>query len=96
MNEGSNIEELRHEIRRVTIEIMRLTGRRLSLAKKIGEIKRQGGLLIEDLEAEKELKRVILEKCKTYNVDGRFGLRILNLLIDEAKRVQEEIAKKNG
>lgn len=93
MNKGSNLDELRQEIRRVTVEILRLTGRRLSLAKRIGETKRQRGLPIKNLEAERELKRVILEKCQVYNVDSRFGLKLLNLLIDEAKRVQREIGE---
>ena len=96
MNEESNLDMLREEIKKVTVEIIRLTGKRLSLAKKIGEIKHQRNLPIEDLKVERELKRIVLEKCQTYNVDSRFGLRLLNLLIDEAKRVQIETIKHGG
>jgi len=85
-----SLDELRKEIRKVTLEMLRLAGKRLSLAKKIGEIKRQRGLPMEDLDAEKELKHIVLEKCRVYGVDERFGLKLLNLLIDEAKRVQGE------
>lgn len=90
MRRESSLDELREEIKKVTLEILRLAGERLSLAKRIGEIKRQKVLPIEDLEAEKDLKHIILEKCRAYGVDGRFGLKLLNLLIDEAKRVQSE------
>lgn len=86
----SSLDELREEIKKVTLEILRLAGERLSLAKRIGEIKRQKGLPIEDLEAEKELKYTVLKRCRACGVDDRFGLKLLNLLIDEAKRVQSE------
>ena len=81
---------LREEIKNITIEIIRLTGKRLSLAKKIGKIKNQRNLPLEDLGVERELKRVILEKCQTYNVDNSLGLKLLYILIEEAKRVQTE------
>jgi len=90
MSEESNLDMLREEIKKITIEIIRLTGKRLLLAKKIGEIKNQRNLPIEDLKVEKELNQVIIEKCQIYNVDRSFGLKLLNLLIDEAKRVQIE------
>ena len=90
MNNESNLDLLREEIKNTTIEIIRLTGKRLSLAKKIGKIKNQRNLPLEDLRVERELKRVIFETCQTYNVDNRLGLKLLNILIDEAKRVQTE------
>jgi len=90
MGEESNLDELREEIKKVTLKMLRLAGERLSLARKIGEIKRQKGLPIEDLEAERDLRRTVLEKCRIYGVDKRFSLKLLNLLIDEAKRVQSE------
>jgi len=93
MGEEPNLDELREEIRKVTLEMLRLAGKRLSLAKRIGEIKRQKGLPMEDLEAEKDLKQFVLEKCRAYGIDDHFGLKLLNLLIDEAKRVQSELER---
>ena len=90
MGEELNLDELREEIRKITVDMLRLAGKRLSLAKRIGEIKRQKGLPMEDLKAEKELKHLVLEKCRVYGVDERLGLKLLNLLIDEAKRAQRE------
>jgi len=86
----SSLDELREEVKKVTLEMLSLAGKRLSLAKRIGEIKRQRHLPMEDLKAERELKHIILEKCRVYGIDERFGLKLLNLLIDEAKRVQSE------
>lgn len=93
MGEESNLDDLREEIRKITVDMLRLAGKRLSLAKRIGEIKRQKGLPMEDLKAEKELKHVVLEKCRVYSVDERLGLKLLNLLINEAKRVQSELER---
>ena len=90
MGEESNLDTLRKEIREVTVEIMRLAGKRLALAERVGEIKSQRGLPIENFMVEEELKRAVLEKCQAYNIDRRFGLKLLNLLIDEAKRVQRK------
>ena len=91
MTEEHDLDVLREEIKKITVEIIRLTGRRLSLAKKVGYIKNKRNLPIEDLKVERELKSIILEKCTRYDVNSRFGLELLNLLIDEAKRVQKEI-----
>lgn len=90
MEQERGLEELREEIRQATVEILRLTGERLSLAKKIGKLKQKMGISIEDLKAEEELRHLALEKCQVYGVDSRFGLKLLNLLIDESKRVQKE------
>jgi len=90
MEKERSLKELREEIRQVTVEILRLTGERLSLAKKIGKVKRETGMPIEDLKIEEELKRLTLEKCQAYGVDSRFGLKLLNLLMGESKRVQRE------
>jgi len=90
MEQKRSLEELREEIRQVTVEIIRLAGERLSLAKKIGKLKREMGMPIEDPKAEEELRRLILEKCQAYSVDSRFGLKLLSLLIDESKRIQRE------
>ena len=94
MTEEHNLDVLREEIKKITVEIIHLTGKRLSLAKKVGDIKNKRNLPIEDLKVERELKNIILEKCKKYDINSRFGLELLNLLVDEAKRVQEEILSK--
>ena len=93
MNDSQDLDKLRNEIRDVTVEIMRLAGKRLLLAKKVGEVKNQKGLPVEDLEVEKELKKTVLKKCEEYGIESRFGLKLLNLLVNEAKRVQKELVE---
>jgi chorismate mutase len=90
LRKKNDLDTLRKEIKAVTLEIVQLVGKRLSLAKKIGKIKRQKGLPIENLEVEDKLRRVLLKKCGENNVDSDFCLRLFNLLTDEAKKVQIE------
>jgi chorismate mutase len=90
MEHERSLEELREDIRQATVEIIRLVGERLSLAKRIGRLKQEIGMPIEDLKAEEELRRLALKKCQAYGVDRHFCLKLLNLLIDESKRVQRE------
>ncbi|MCP8317087.1 MAG: aminotransferase class I/II-fold pyridoxal phosphate-dependent enzyme [archaeon] len=89
MPSESELEALRKEVREITKEIIRLIGLRLSLAKKINEVKHSMGLPIIDFKVERDLKNFVIDACKKYNVDESFGLRLLNLLIDEAVRAQK-------
>lgn len=89
MTEELNLDEFREEVKKVTIEMIKLAGKRMELVKRIGEIKRQRKLPLEDFKAEKELRQAVRETCKTFNINIRFGLKLLNLLISEAKKVQK-------
>ncbi len=86
-----DLSGLRSEIMRLTLEIIRLAGERLALAKKIGEIKAQRNMPIEDPRVEQELREKVVELSKKLNMDVNFSLNLLNLLIEESKRVQREI-----
>jgi len=89
----SELEALREEVRDVTNEIIKLTGLRFSLTKEIDRIKRSMDLPVIDYKVERDLKRSVIDTCKKYNVDERFGLRLLNILIDEAVRIQKNLDK---
>ncbi len=91
MPSKSELEALRKEVKEITNKIMKLIGRRLLLTKRINEIKLSMGLPIIDYEVERNLKKSVINTCKRYNVDEHFGLRILNLLIDEAVKAQNRI-----
>ncbi|MCP8306603.1 MAG: aminotransferase class I/II-fold pyridoxal phosphate-dependent enzyme [archaeon] len=93
MSDRSELEALREEVRDVTNEIIRLTGLRFSLTKEIDRIKRSMKLPVVDYKVERDLKSSIIDACKKYDVDERFGLRLLNLLIDEAVRMQKSMDK---
>jgi len=94
MIERDELENLRNDISKVTIEIIRLCGQRLSLARKVGQIKVQRGFPTEDLKVEENLRREILEKCQFFGVNAQFGLKLLDLLLDESKRVQRNLKEK--
>jgi len=88
--ETADLEDLRKQMARITLEITRLCGERLLLAKKIGEAKFKMSIPIEDTTIEQELKTQALKICRIYSMDEDFCLKLLGLLLDESKRVQKE------
>lgn len=91
MSENEDLKNLRDEMTKITLEIIRLSGKRLVLARKIGEIKARRGMEVEDLKVEQELKNKVIELSREQNIDTDFSLKLLNLLIEESKRVQRDI-----
>jgi len=89
-----DLDNLRKEIEEVTTEIFQLVGKRFALAQKVAQSKMKKGLPVEDVDAERKLKEIISKKCKAYGVDLDFGLRLLNLLIEESKNIQKDIIRK--
>jgi len=89
--EGQGIAELRKEITRVTLEIFRLCGERLQLAKQIGEAKARENMPIESFKVEERLRREVLDVCRTHGMDTGFCLRLLESILDESKRIQREL-----
>jgi len=87
------LKVLREEVARITLEIIRLSSRRLSLVRKIGEIKARNNMPVEDPLVEDDLKARVIDLSKKYNVNVDFSLKLLNLLLEESKRVQREIMK---
>jgi chorismate mutase len=89
-----SIGELRKRIERVTLEIINLCGERLQLAKQIGEIKTREGIAVENIKIEQKLKVRVLEQCKKHGIKEKFGLKLLQLLLEESKQVQRNTIKK--
>lgn len=88
------LDALRREVREVTEEIIRLVGKRLCLVEEINDIKIEAGIPIRNFAVEAVLKRSIAELCDKYRVKRDLGLRILNLLIMESIKMQEEDREK--
>lgn len=91
--EKTSLEELRKGIMRITLDIISLCGERLLLAKKIGEIKARENMPIEDPSVEEELKNRAIRVCQRYDMNVNFCFKLLELLLDESKRVQREVIK---
>ncbi|MEM3702852.1 MAG: aminotransferase class I/II-fold pyridoxal phosphate-dependent enzyme [Candidatus Bathyarchaeia archaeon] len=85
---------LRKEVESITVEIFRLIRKRFNLVKKIAEAKMRSGLPVEDVNTERKLKEIISKECESSSLNPEFGLRLLNLLIEESKNVQKGIIEK--
>jgi chorismate mutase/prephenate dehydratase len=83
----ADIGVLRQAIDQIDVTILDLINQRLSLAKQIGDFKKQGGIQITDSEREKEILKRLLEKNK--GPLGAVGLRnIFKAIIAEGRTVQ--------
>ncbi len=82
-----DIEVLRQTIDEIDEKILDLINQRLSLAKQIGDFKKQGGLQIKDSGREKEILSRLLEKNN--GPMGADGLRnIFEAIIAEGRNIQ--------
>ena len=79
MSEETELDVLRKEIKDVTVEIIRLVGKRMDLVESVWEIKKMKDLPIENLNLEQELKQIVLEKCQEY-IRIAWCLQILDVL----------------
>lgn len=87
----ADLAGLRKDITRVTLEIFRLCGERLRIAGKIGEIKACRELPVENTCVEEELRDKVLEVCRENSIDSGFCAKLLDLLLEESRRAQEEL-----
>ncbi|MGD9045481.1 MAG: chorismate mutase [Desulfobacterales bacterium] len=84
---NTNIGLLRQAIDEIDEKIMELINQRLSLAKQVGDFKKQGGIQITDSNREKKIVSRLLEKNKGPVSDN--GLRnIFEAIIAEGRDVQ--------
>jgi chorismate mutase len=89
----TSLKDLRDKISEVTLEIFRLCAKRFQLAKKVAEIKALENKPIKNLKIEKELREEVLNMCQKCGMDKGFCIDLLELLLDESKRVQRETLK---
>jgi len=85
------LETLREEIKRLTVRIIELGWRRITLAMEVGKIKKSLNLPFEDPAVEKALEEEVLRLCDLQGVDREFALNLLSLLISESKRFQKTL-----
>lgn len=92
---SDELKVLRDRVVELTLEIIRLSSERLLLAKKIGEIKAKNRMPIEDPSIENELRNKVIDFSRKYGIDLDFSLKLLDLLIEESKRVQQKVIESN-
>lgn len=89
------IGRLRRAIDEIDKKIMELINQRLSLAKQIGDFKKQGGIQITDSNREKEIMSRLLEKNN--GPVSNSGLRnIFSVIIAEGRKVQRPDEPRKG
>ncbi|MFW9806007.1 MAG: aminotransferase class I/II-fold pyridoxal phosphate-dependent enzyme, partial [Candidatus Thorarchaeota archaeon] len=90
MNE---LNEIRAQIRQITIDIIELVGKRTELARDIGKEKAKAGSTVIDRETEQHLREAVLKKAKEVLVDPKFALKLLNQLIMESIKTQDKVIR---
>ena len=90
MDDFNELKLLRRKIRDVTEKIILFSGERIELARRTGVIKRKLGISLEDPEVENQLKKDVVRLCEDRNINVELGLKLLKLLVEEAKRTQEK------
>jgi aspartate aminotransferase len=88
MVEQQNLDYLREEMRNITNQIIKLVHDRMEVAKKIGNIKQQLKIEIEDEKVENDIKKTVLKLTKDIGMDVEFSGRLLNLLLLESVKLQ--------
>lgn len=84
------LDELRHDIRAVDRELLRLIARRMDLARTVGAEKHQHGIALRDFAVEKSVLESADADAREFGVAQELAQTVLQQLIEEACRVQEE------
>jgi chorismate mutase / prephenate dehydrogenase len=88
----SDLEDLRDQIKDIDEEILLLVRRRNEAARRIGEIKREGNLPLQNFEIERSVLDHALEVAREEGVHEETARGLVRLLIEAALRVQETSA----
>ncbi len=82
------MEDLRARVREVTLRLVELYAERMSLVRRIAELKRERGLRVKDEAVEARLWDEVLAKCREKGLDQLECRRIFSFLISSSIRAQ--------
>ena len=85
---NSELTGLRNQIKEVTSEIIRSVHNRMEIAKRIGNIKQELSIDVEDEQVENDIKESIIKLAKELGMDLEFSGKLLNILLLESVKVQ--------
>lgn len=85
-----DIESLRDQIDRITLDLTRLLAERIRLASEIGQLKESAGLAIEDQARENEIRSRVYKLAPEVGLDRQIAGRFLNFLLGESIKVQPD------
>jgi aspartate aminotransferase len=84
------LEKLRDDMRLVTAEIIKLVHTRMNIASRIGNIKNNLMMEIEDISVEQDIARYVHDMGTQVGMNNEFIGRLLNLLFLESIKIQKE------
>lgn len=88
------LSKLRAEIRNVTLDIIDKVHKRMELAERIGTVKGNLNIEIEDERVEQEIRGSVTELSHKLGMDPAFSGRLLNVMLTESIRLQHMQQKK--
>ncbi|MDQ3838348.1 MAG: aminotransferase class I/II-fold pyridoxal phosphate-dependent enzyme [Thermoproteota archaeon] len=83
------LSELRAQIRDLTLDIIAKAHKRMELSERIGIIKGNLNLDIQDESVEQEIRKSVIEISYKLGIDPAFSGRLLNILLMESVRLQQ-------
>jgi chorismate mutase len=84
------LSKLREEIDRIDRDVIALLRKRFEIVEEVAKLKRETNTGIEDGEREEEIIKNCKEECRG-NIDETFVEKLMRLIIDESKKVQERL-----
>ncbi|MGI0009294.1 MAG: aminotransferase class I/II-fold pyridoxal phosphate-dependent enzyme [Nitrosopumilaceae archaeon] len=84
----SDIDKLRDQMDKITLEMIRLLKERVEISKEIGNIKNNLHLSITNEERENQLRTKVILLCKEMGFDEKIATMFLNFLLNESIKIQ--------
>lgn len=88
-----SIKSIRKEIDSIDSQIIELLKKRADLSIKIGELKKEQNIKIEQPERERELLKRVITIAKKEGLSEDYVKSIFEIIIEESKKKQSRIAK---
>ncbi len=87
-----SLEDVREEVRKVDLEILRLLAKRMQLAGQIVEIKKKQGIAINDDRQNELVMKRAMEKALELGLDTAAVKELFRLMIDMSISRQHELS----
>lgn len=84
----SEIDKLRDQMDKITLEMIKLLKDRVEISKQIGSLKNNLGLGITNEERESQLRAKVISLCKEIGLDEKIATMLLNFLLNESIKIQ--------
>ena len=84
----SEIDKLRDQMDKITLDMIRLLKERIEISKQIGDLKNNLHLNITNEERENQLRAKVVSFCKEMGLDEKIATMFLNFLLNESIKIQ--------